>query len=318
VLTDTELTGDDLAEIRRTALGTADPLGVAADLADAVDAGRLADPGDAASALLLAAEIAESRSKLEAALRYADRAVDADGELGLAPAVRARILFRAGRADDAMADLERVRPLLTQIPDAAAYVSAALSAGGRNRVAEEWLTEAVDAALAGRSGEPASAEDAGLLFFLLQQRHRIRHALNRPHDAHDNLAERLETRLANAATREEQADALVFWPKDDLDRLLTRWPALSEAYGRDWDDHRARLEREFVRRRPAVYTGSAAGLIGYAGGDGEAPDAKTRNGYAGQLASGAQPIAWPPERNGACWCGSGLKYKKCCLPRARG
>nr|WP_310376412.1 SEC-C metal-binding domain-containing protein [Catenuloplanes atrovinosus] len=29
-------------------------------------------------------------------------------------------------------------------------------------------------------------------------------------------------------------------------------------------------------------------------------------------------MAWPPERNGACWCGSGQKYKKCCLPRSRG
>ncbi|MGC4857034.1 SEC-C metal-binding domain-containing protein [Micromonospora sp. DT4] len=25
----------------------------------------------------------------------------------------------------------------------------------------------------------------------------------------------------------------------------------------------------------------------------------------------------PPERNDACWCGSGLKYKRDCLPRSR-
>jgi hypothetical protein len=23
-------------------------------------------------------------------------------------------------------------------------------------------------------------------------------------------------------------------------------------------------------------------------------------------------VPWPPERNAACWCGSGRKYKKCC------
>ncbi|MHA6802773.1 SEC-C metal-binding domain-containing protein [Salinifilum ghardaiensis] len=23
-------------------------------------------------------------------------------------------------------------------------------------------------------------------------------------------------------------------------------------------------------------------------------------------------LAWPPERNAACWCGSQRKYKKCC------
>ncbi|TQC47004.1 hypothetical protein EEB14_22715 [Rhodococcus sp. WS4] len=27
--------------------------------------------------------------------------------------------------------------------------------------------------------------------------------------------------------------------------------------------------------------------------------------------------AWPPGRNEACWCGSTLKYKKCCRPRSR-
>ena len=26
---------------------------------------------------------------------------------------------------------------------------------------------------------------------------------------------------------------------------------------------------------------------------------------------------WPPQRNEGCWCGSGLKYKKCCLLRLR-
>jgi uncharacterized protein YchJ len=23
-------------------------------------------------------------------------------------------------------------------------------------------------------------------------------------------------------------------------------------------------------------------------------------------------VAWPPGRNERCWCGSGVKYKKCC------
>jgi hypothetical protein len=43
-----------------------------------------------------------------------------------------------------------------------------------------------------------------------------------------------------------------------------------------------------------------------------------RAGHARGLAArpGAR-IPWPPERSDACWCGSGLKYKKCCLPRSR-
>lgn len=41
------ITSADLAELRRSALGTANPLGVAAELAEAVEQGRLAEPADA-------------------------------------------------------------------------------------------------------------------------------------------------------------------------------------------------------------------------------------------------------------------------------
>jgi uncharacterized protein YecA (UPF0149 family) len=312
----TELTSADLSDIRQSALGAADPLGVAAELAEAADAGHLADPEDAGYALALAAEIAESRTKLDAALRYVDRALDAygkrdDSQAAAARALRARILFRVGREDEAMAELEPMRALLTQHADAAAYLSAALVTGGRTRVAEQWLSEAVQETLAERA-VPSDAEDAGLLFFLLQQRHRLRHALGLQHDTHDNLAERLETRLATATAAEEPGD-LLFWPQAEFEQVLAESPALAETYGANFDEHRAGLERALVRLAGAgrvgltVHQGSAAGLK-KAGGD---PAAYARQPGLGQ-------IDWPPERNGACWCGSGNKYKKCCLPRSRG
>lgn len=49
---------------------------------------------------------------------------------------------------------------------------------------------------------------------------------------------------------------------------------------------------------------------------GHQPDsAEARAQYAAHLAAAADPalIAWPPNRNEACWCGSGRKYKKCCV-----
>jgi uncharacterized protein YecA (UPF0149 family) len=315
VPTKTELSSADLEEIRQSALGAPNPLGVAAELADAAGSGRLADPGDAGFALALAAEIAESRSKLEAALRYVEQAVHAFGEkvdskASAAKALRARILFRVGRGDEAMAELEKLRPALDEHADAAAYITAALAAGGKPDVAENWLSEAVDKALAGRSAEPASADDAGVLFFLLQQRHRLRHALGRQHDAHDNLADRLETRLAGAEVK-AQGDELVFFPQAEFAQLIEQWPALAEIYGKDWDEHRARLEKDLVRLRGrAVLKGTAAGLAA----QGDPTDPKTRAAYADQP---GEEIPWPPERNDHCWCGSGLKYKKCCLPRSR-
>ncbi|GAA4964903.1 SEC-C domain-containing protein [Actinoplanes utahensis] len=319
------LTSADLDDIRQSALGAADPLGIAADLAAAAGSGGLADPQDAGLALTLAAEIAESRSKLDAALRYADAAVGSFGDRDDSPAaaaraLRARILFRAGRGDEANPLVEPLRPLLTRYPDAPAYVTAALVVGGRAREAETWLTEAVQEVLAERGADPADADDAGVLFFLLQQRHRLRHALGLQHDTHDNLAERLETRLANAGAPDPTAAAdLVFWSRDEFGKLVTE----TEAYGATWDEHRARLERELVRRAgsgradTALLPGSVAGLTAQAGPGGDPVSAENRAAYARTLSTGAARLPWPPERNGSCWCGSGLKYKKCCLPRAR-
>jgi tetratricopeptide (TPR) repeat protein len=315
VPTKSALSSADLEEIRQSALGAADPLGVAAELADAAGAGRLAEADDAGFALALAAEIAESRSKLDAALNYVERAVEAfeertDSKAAGAQALRARILFRVGRHDEALAALDPLRPTLTEHADAPAYLTAALAAGGRPDLAEEWLTDAVKTSLDGRTGEPTSSEDAGQLFFLLQQRHRLRHALGRQHDAHDNLAERLETRLANAQSAKDEPD-LVFFPQAEFAKLIEQWPALTGAYGKDWDDHRARLEKDLVRLGGHVLLkGTADGLAAA----GDPTDPKTRAAYADKP---GEEIPWPPERNAACWCGSGLKYKKCCLPRSR-
>ncbi|MGX7671684.1 SEC-C metal-binding domain-containing protein [Plantactinospora sp. DSM 117369] len=342
------LTSADLTELRQSALGAADPLGIAAELAEAVEQGRLADPADAGRALTLAAEIAETRAKLDAAQRYADRAVGAyrdstEPDAGFARALHARILFRAGRADEALAELTALRPLLDSQPDAAAYLSAALDVGGRTDLAEQWLTEAVETALRNRTtpaegpaedttdatvtAEPTVQEASGLLFFLLQQRHRVRRELDLPHDQNDNLADRLENELFRSATTaaaEPGPEARLFLPQDEFDALLSRWPELAEAVGRNWAEHRAGVQRELVRLTDlgrvglGPLRGSTEGLAGYAARTGAAPtDESARSGYAAELAERGGQLPWPPERNEACWCGSGSKYKKCCLPRTR-
>lgn len=47
---------------------------------------------------------------------------------------------------------------------------------------------------------------------------------------------------------------------------------------------------------------------------------EARAAYAAHLAVERDPalVAWPPGRNEPCWCGSGLKYKKCCAATASG
>ncbi|MFG1883268.1 SEC-C domain-containing protein [Micromonospora sp. NPDC049102] len=115
----------------------------------------------------------------------------------------------------------------------------------------------------------------GVLFLLLQQRHRVRRNPNLPHDRQDDLADRLENQLVRQASeRQGGTSDLLLWPRDEFDRLLAAHPELT--------------------------------------------DAAIRAGYAAEVsARPAARVPWPPERNDACWCGSGLKYKKDCLPRSR-
>jgi hypothetical protein len=63
-----------------------------------------------------------------------------------------------------------------------------------------------------------------------------------------------------------------------------------------------------------------AGLTAFAAEhDLDSSDIDVQFDYSEQLEddSGAARLPWPPPRNGPCWCGSGAKYKKCCLPRGR-
>jgi hypothetical protein len=55
------------------------------------------------------------------------------------------------------------------------------------------------------------------------------------------------------------------------------------------------------------------GLLDYARQEGRDPASRsTRLAYSDSLQGAGRDVAWPPERNAPCWCGSMRKYKKCC------
>lgn len=329
------LTTDDLDEIGATSLVANDPLAVVASLLEAVEQGRVAEKADIGYALMLAAEITERMGDLDGALALADRSVEAyrllgDAEYGYPRAFQAGLLLRLGREDEGLAELARLRRLLTRDPDAVSYVSEALEVGGRAEIAEQWLGAALETALdrreslADRREEPAYRNAAMVAYALTQQRHRIRRDLDLPHDEHDDLADRLRDAVDGVLADEYDPDdgdlAVLFWPKPEFEKLMVRWPVLVDAYGSTWDEHRDMVQRGLqVGSRAgltglAVLTGRVDGLAGYAakvGGD--AADPQVREDYADSLPG----RRWPPGRNEPCWCGSGLKYKKCCLARSR-
>jgi hypothetical protein len=342
VLSSGLLTSEDLDEIGDAAFDADDPGAIAAELVEAVEQGRVADAADSGYALLLAAEIAERAGDLAGALGLTQRAVAAyqaggHTECGFPRAFQAELLLRAGRDEEAMTQLAALRPLLGRDPGAACYLSEALEAGGRTELAVQWLTTALESALqaqaplAGRRPEPDYAADAMVAFSLAQQRHRLRHNLGWPHDDYDELADSLQAAVDGTLGADEDEDeddrgtAVLFWPAAEFERLLTRWPALAEAYGQSWDEHRAMVERGLVQWSESGHTdlvvlaGSAEELAVYADRHGGDPaDPEICQDYAQHLTEHPDLTQWPPGRNEPCWCGSTGKYKKCCLPRSRG
>ena len=289
-----------------------------AELVAAVDGGRIA-ADEVPYALALAADKRAEGGDVDGALQLADRAVAADPDAGWIRAGRAGLLARAGRPDDALAEVTDLRPRLLTDALAPAYVREVLQELGRGEDAERWLTEALTEALSW--GEDLDEERAGVAYQLAVQRHALRHDLDLGHDELDDMAEE----LISAAEAEAAPDGSVvmFWPREEFESLRDRLPAVAESEGSSWDEHRAGIEITLAEWAAggttglAVVPGSLDDLTAHAEAAGTAPDDDdTIDDYVGSIDPG-RVVAWPPPRNGPCWCGSGLKYKKCCLPRSR-
>ena len=113
----------------------------------------------------------------------------------------------------------------------------------------------------------------------------------------------------------------LFWPEQDYRRLLESWPEIGGWLGRDWDEHRTLVERELNALvdhvgRLVLTRGDYPEYASFVDGHGaEALDPDGMRDYAATSRHAMEHIPWPPERNAACWCGSGQKYKKCCRTR---
>jgi tetratricopeptide (TPR) repeat protein len=167
----------------------------------------------------------------------------------------------------------------------------------------------------------------------LNGRFRVRRSLDLPMDHYDLVCEERRRGYAARMAHEQHlldlpADAgalpltVLYWPKDEFDLVLRRWPSMVETCGLDHDEHRARVERrlrELVDHDGpvAIGTASADEYLRFAEGRGDnAADPSTRGMYGAHLAYLGRVLAWPPGRDDPCWCGSGLTYAVCCAPLA--
>lgn len=162
----------------------------------------------------------------------------------------------------------------------------------------------------------------------LRARRHLRDQLGFPPDAvdervpehPDDTAGGLEAALArldlaprSVSPHQDRTQVLVF-QKAERDRAARTWP---DGHVDDPDyflhvERRRRLDAENGVVEAVIVPATVAELIAFAESDGGSPtDEQTRLRYVGTVPE-ERHIRWPPARNDRCWCGSGVKYKKCC------
>jgi len=323
----TKLTEDDLTAL---ADGGQDNAGATIQaLTAAAEGDQLEDPSDAAYALGLAADVAEAAGKTAEAVTLARRAMvladEIDPEYLYPHSLLVRLLGKQGDRDEASAVLERLRAALTMNGSAASALTEAAESLNMRQSALDWLSEAIDTIAPDRSRLPEPDQGFEIVIELLMARHDLRESMGLPHDADDELADRIDDALADV---EQQATGafIPFFPQPQFEALAALSADPDAFIGSSWDEHRARVQTILAAFNGVsagtltVIAATAVGYLNFAAEEERDPaDASTAEEYAFSLAmeEDVTVILWPPGRNDACWCGSGLKYKKCCLRRER-
>ena len=164
-------------------------------------------------------------------------------------------------------------------------------------------------------------------WMFLHGRRRVRAAMGLPADELDALLARepaagrrppLEMLAKNTAP--DGRVRVLFWPRGERAAAVERFGEtfLVDDPRREDEEHgllEAEL-RDLSRRGAAsiaLITATVASLaewLARTGADLDKPG--TRADYLHERMATATATRWPPPRNGPCWCGSAIKYKKCC------
>ena len=289
--------------------------------------------------------IARGSGDLERALELFRRAAEFGGEVGRDAQVGIAEQLYALRRDQEADEVQRaLRAELDDQPSDLGTVrvfddmTEMLSDAGQDHLALEWCQAGLDrAAEAGDDPEVEECRHA-----LLISRSYLRKKLGVELDEQDlealaeadssfaEFAATLRETLgpvppgsgADAARAEGAFDGIVLrWVREDFSAVRSRWPESTIAYGDEYETYAGRIQREARSyqesgaTRVRLVSGSLADYEAYAKAQQRDPAApSTRRDY-GEWCTTARPDRvrpWPPERNEACWCDSGRKYKKCC------
>jgi len=122
----------------------------------------------------------------------------------------------------------------------------------------------------------------------------------------------------------QQILSVGWFPVDEWAAALERWPELADEMPRDHLAYRAAIEHRLRVVSPQTVGARLVATpltveavldqeaLAAEAGESEVPGSQIRGRAASLRAQQGFGTAWPPERNAACWCGSGRKYKQCC------
>ncbi|MEU4444565.1 tetratricopeptide repeat protein [Actinosynnema sp. NPDC050801] len=296
----------------------------AADIAAQLEADLEQYPDERAQILVEAAETWRRAGDDERAVALLEQVVAEGGEdADEARVALADVLFDLGRVEQARTQLDTLRR--ERPPSPAPYHLAAELLEGRGALDEAltWFTMAVSRLtqeeMAQREGEFGFASYANNV---LAGRRRVRQALAMPPDELDesvkSLADRAEdfaTALTPRATPQEVR--VLFWPRGEIARAHDTWPQVVQHADVDVVvANREDANRELAESGAARITMvplTVARLADFAARTGGDPaDEGTRMACLNEIVEEGGTVDWPPARNAPCWCGSAVKYKKCC------
>lgn len=234
--------------------------------------------------------------------------------------------FEDDAIDEAYAELDRLAHEAALTDDHCTFVAELLAERGDLEGALRWYDRAVARlepedieALRGPSGWMRMSS------VMVRGRREVRRRLGLPVDVTDEIAPHAPLQ-SPPVDGEELRDYLESGEAPKRVRMLVfqraeraearrRWPQEYEAPDEEYYPAKEQSWRELAASGvPSirVVPMSVSQLCELAERIGGSPtDSRVKVRYAETVAEQAD-IVWPPPRNGACWCGSGVKYKKCC------
>jgi hypothetical protein len=297
-----------------------------------LDAAAEADERERNWTLCQAAEAWQDAGEHDRALALM---ADVEGEAASFVGIkRADILLGLGRDEEAAAELAAVRADRPGDPETYQLAAELLEEHGKTDEALRWhniaasmLTEDELAALDDEGGWLCRAAS------ILRGRLRLREELAYPADALDEAVPPLPSPYAGWSRSFPTADELLnspfvdalagrcvrmlFWPRGSLAEVAARWPDLVD--DTDEESYFAQLE---AKLRALADRGAAGAEVVVAEAESmnqhaarrrsNLAESAARLAYMNERSAQGYGRAWPPSRNGTCWCGSERKYKKCC------